>query len=55
MTVSEAAALLGVSEMTLRRWDNSGKFKAKRHPVNDYRLYKRADLMRLKKTIERGE
>ena len=54
LTIREAADLLGVSLPTLRRWDEAMKFKARRHPINGYRLYGRADVMRLKKSIERG-
>jgi excisionase family DNA binding protein len=42
ITIKEAARLLGVSEATLRRWDHLGKFRARRHPINGYRLYERA-------------
>jgi len=35
----EAAEILGISQDTLRRWDNNGKFKASRHPINNYRVY----------------
>ena len=54
LTISEAAEVLGVSQPTLRRWDRAGKFTPHRHPINGYRLYKRAEVMRLKKSIERG-
>lgn len=54
LTISEAAELLGVSEVTLRRWDAAGKFKARRHPINSYRLYRRGDVVRLKRRIEKG-
>lgn len=37
--VKQAAEFLGVSPETLRRWDNSGKFKSSRHPINNYRAY----------------
>lgn len=37
--VGEAAKKLGVTAETLRRWDRGGKFKAKRNPVNKYRVY----------------
>lgn len=39
LTVSQAADILKVSSETLRRWDNSGKFKSIRHPINNYRVY----------------
>jgi excisionase family DNA binding protein len=51
ITIKEAAAILGVSEMTLRRWDAAGKFRARRHPVNGYRLYDRARVMKLRGRI----
>jgi site-specific DNA-methyltransferase (adenine-specific) len=43
-TVKEAADKLGVSKQTLRRWDNSGKFTSKRHPINNYRVYPKNQL-----------
>lgn len=54
LTVREAAALLGVSAPTLRRWDALGKFKARRHPINGYRLYREADVLHLRERIERA-
>lgn len=54
ITISEAANVLGVTEVTLRRWDASGKFKAHRHPVSAYRLYKREDVLKLRKLIDGG-
>jgi len=47
LTVSEAAALLGVSDSTIRNWDRSGRLKAVRHPINNYRLYDRQQLQDL--------
>lgn len=44
MRISEAANYLGVSPNTLRNWVNAGKIAAVRHPVNDYRLFKKEDL-----------
>ena len=37
--IGEAADIIGVSQDTLRRWDNNGKFKSIRHPINNYRIY----------------
>jgi excisionase family DNA binding protein len=54
LTIKDAAELLSVCEMTLRRWDAAGKFSAHRHPMNGYRLYRRDDLVRLRQQIERG-
>jgi excisionase family DNA binding protein len=53
--IAEAAKLLGVSLPTLRRWDGSGKFPARRHPMNGYRMYAKGDVMRLRKKIVQGE
>lgn len=44
LPVGEAAAYLGVSVQTLRRWDASGKLKPVRHPASGYRFYRRTDL-----------
>ncbi len=54
LTIKETAALLGVSEVTLRRWDRSGKFSPHRHPCSGYRLYRKADVLRLRRRIETG-
>lgn len=42
--VGEAAVMLGVTTKTLRNWDHAGKLRARRHPVNGYRIYSREDL-----------
>ena len=44
LTIKDAAKLLGVTPITLRRWDHKGKLKSTRHPINRYRLYKREKL-----------
>jgi excisionase family DNA binding protein len=51
ITIKEAALLLGVSEPTLRRWDEAGKFRARRHPINGYRLYDRGKVLAMRKKI----
>ena len=43
-TVGEAAYILGITPLTLRNWDNLGKLRARRNPINNYRVYKRADV-----------
>lgn len=53
MTVKEAANFLGISTMTLRRWDSGEKLKAKRHPINNYRLYSRKELEVILKEINK--
>lgn len=44
ITIKEAAEMLGVTTLTLRNWDKSGKLVALRHPLNNYRVYKRVDI-----------
>lgn len=51
ITIKEASRILGVSEPTLRRWDEAGKFKARRHPINGYRLYDRAKVLAMRRKI----
>lgn len=47
ITVKEAATILGVTPLTLRNWDKSGKLEAGRHPFNNYRVYAREDIDKL--------
>ena len=44
LTVTEAAEFLGVSPNTMRNWGRDSKIPEHRHPINNYRLYKRDDL-----------
>jgi len=53
-SIKEAAEILGVSPLTLRNWDKSGKFKAQRHPMNNYRVYKLSALENIINDIESG-
>jgi len=52
LTVSEAAELLAVAPNTVRAWGAAGKLTEYRHPVNNYRLFKRSDVIRLRRHIE---
>lgn len=52
ITIRKAAQILGVTPLTLRNWDNSGKFQASRHPINNYRVYKLSDIEKLVMEIE---
>ncbi|MFH1365903.1 MAG: MerR family DNA-binding transcriptional regulator [Patescibacteria group bacterium] len=54
ITIKQASSILGVSTLTLRNWDKSGKLKAYRHPINNYRIYKIEDLEAVIKGIEIG-
>lgn len=51
MQIAEAADYLGVCQNTLRNWGRAGKVTEYRHPVNNYRLYKQAELQRLLSNI----
>ncbi len=53
-SIKEAAKILGVSPLTLRNWDKSGKFPAHRHPMNNYRVYKLSALEHIIEDIEGG-
>ncbi|PIQ69006.1 MAG: hypothetical protein COV91_00770 [Candidatus Taylorbacteria bacterium CG11_big_fil_rev_8_21_14_0_20_46_11] len=54
VTIKEASEMLGVSKLTLRNWDNSGKLSAYRHPISNYRVYKREALDALIAKMESG-
>lgn len=51
--VKGAADLLGVCPNTVRAWGAQGKLPEYRHPINNYRLYKTSDLMRLVQRLHR--
>ena len=53
LSVKEAAEYLGVSPNTLRNWGRVGKVPIHRNPINNYRLFKVADLDALVKRIEK--
>ena len=55
VTIKEAAYILGVSPLTLRNWDKNGKFLAQRHPMNNYRVYKTENLLKIIDDIEGGQ
>lgn len=44
LRIKEAAEYLGVAPNTLRNWVSAGKIRAVRHPVNEYRLFRKEDL-----------
>ncbi len=52
--VKEAAQLLGVSPNTVRAWGADGKIPEYRHPLNNYRLYQRADLEKVLRQLEKS-
>jgi len=42
--IRKAAKFLQVSVSTIRRWDDTGKLKSIRNPMNNYRMYRLKDL-----------
>jgi len=55
LTVKEVAKLLGVTPLTVRNWDKSGKLKAIRHPINNYRLYRLEDIETFLKKLNQSK
>jgi DNA (cytosine-5)-methyltransferase 1 len=47
LTIKAACQLLGVSQNTLRSWGASGKVTEYRHPMNNYRLFRKKDIEQL--------
>jgi len=52
LLVKEVAVRLRVAPNTVRAWAAMGKLTEYRHPVNNYRLFKRADVEALLRKIE---
>ena len=52
LLVREVAVRLRVAPNTVRAWAASGKLREYRHPVNNYRLFKRDDVEALLRKIE---
>ena len=55
LTVNDVARLLGVSPLTIRNWDQKGKLRAYRNPVNNYRMYKIEEVEEILKQIEHSK
>ncbi|OGF64590.1 hypothetical protein A2661_01340 [Candidatus Giovannonibacteria bacterium RIFCSPHIGHO2_01_FULL_45_24] len=51
LTINQTAKLVGVTPLTLRNWDNARKFRAARHPINNYRMYTLEQIEGLMKKI----
>ena len=54
LRIKEASEYVGVSPNTLRNWGRDGRIQEHRHPVNNYRLYKKTDLEGLLKKTEKS-
>ncbi len=55
MGIKDASIKLCVTKLTLRNWDLAGKLTAKRHPINNYRVYLKKDIDEIIRKIESGE
>jgi len=55
LTIKQAADMIGVTPLTLRNWDKSGKLPSLRHPMNNYRVYKLEEIEKLISDIETGK
>ncbi len=55
LSIKEAANILNVSKLTLRNWDKAGKLPALRHPISNYRVYRRTEVLKIIEKLESGE
>jgi DNA (cytosine-5)-methyltransferase 1 len=55
ISIKDVAEMLSVSKLTLRNWDRDGKLVALRHPINNYRVYKKCDIDNLINKMKSGE
>lgn len=51
---AEAADILGVSQNTLRKWAAADKVAVHRNPANGYRLFRRSDLEKFLREVQRS-
>ncbi|MBT5953795.1 MerR family transcriptional regulator [bacterium] len=51
ITVKEAAQLLKVNHVTLKRWERVGKISVTRDPITNCRYYSFDDLMKIKEEL----
>ena len=53
-TAQEVADILEINKMTLFSWEKAKKIpRAKRHPINKWRIYTKEDVEKLKKILKR--
>lgn len=55
ITSNQAAKLLHITKKTLFNWERAGKIVARRHPMNNYRLYNKQDIQDLVNKINGNE
>jgi len=54
LTVKDAAEFLGVAPSSPRNWGAAGKIPEYRHPINNSRLYRPADLKKVIRRLRRA-
>jgi len=54
MTIAQAAEYIGVTPLTLRNWDKTGKLQAVRNPLNGYRMYDKEELDKFLSLLQKG-
>ncbi len=54
LSIKVVAKIIGVTPLTLRNWDRRGILVAYRNPVNNYRLYRYADVADFIAAIKRS-
>lgn len=55
ISIREAAALVGVTPLTLRNWDKKGTLTSYRNPVNNYRVYRMDQIELFLRKIENSK
>ena len=55
LSIRTAAAMLGVTPLTLRNWDKKGILTAYRNPVNNYRVYRLDQVELFQRRIENSK
>jgi len=55
LTIHQAAAILGISPLTLRNWDKKGVLCPYRNPINNYRIYRSDQIEHFLRRIENSK
>ncbi len=48
----DAYTILGITHTQLRGWEKKGKLTAVRHPMNNFRMYKREEIEEIAKKLQ---
>ncbi|MEK7541381.1 MAG: MerR family DNA-binding transcriptional regulator [Patescibacteria group bacterium] len=55
ISIKQAAAIVGVTPLTLRNWDKRGILTSYRNPVNNYRVYRMDQIELFLRKIENSK